>query len=123
MERLLQIFKALSDRNRLRIIAALLHCKELCACQLTELLGVAGATASRHLAQLQNAGLIEGRKHGRWIFFRLSKRLPENLSLEWLKERVSRTTLAGDDRKLLESILAEDPEVICRRQRGETDGG
>jgi len=48
MEKLLLILKALSDKNRLRIFYALLSYQELCACQITEFLNVAGATASRH---------------------------------------------------------------------------
>ncbi len=118
MDTLLSIFKALADKNRLRVIAALLEHRELCACQLTELLGVAGATASRHLAQLQNAGLIEGRKDGRWVFFRLSEKLPCDLPLGWLKERISESDIFADDKEQLEVILSEDPETICRRQRG-----
>ena len=46
------IFKALGDRNRLRILAALLCHKELCACQIHEWLGVTGATASKHLGPI-----------------------------------------------------------------------
>lgn len=118
MDMLLSMFKALADKNRLRVIAALLQHKELCACQLTELLGVAGATASRHLAQLQNAGFIEGRKDGRWVYFRLSEQLPCDLPLSWLKEKVFESEICDDDKDKLEAILSENPETICRRQRG-----
>ena len=118
MDTLLLMFKALADRNRMRIMAALLQHEELCACQLTELLGVAGATASRHLAQLQNAGLIESRKKGRWVFFSLREKPPGELPLSWLKEKLSQSEVIADDRDHLEIILQENPETICRRQRG-----
>jgi DNA-binding transcriptional ArsR family regulator len=121
MDTLLSTFKALADRNRLRVIAALLQHSELCACQLTELLEVAGATASRHLAQLQNAGLIEGRKDGRWVYFRISKNLPSDLPLRWLKEKVFESKTCADDKERLEAILLETPETICRRQRDNKD--
>ena len=49
MKNILSVCRALSDRNRLRIVAALAVHDELCACQLTEMLTVSGATASRHL--------------------------------------------------------------------------
>ncbi len=57
MDDLLSILKALSDKNRLRIFCALLSYEELCACQITEFLQVTGATASRHLSIMVNAGI------------------------------------------------------------------
>ena len=71
MEKLTALFKALSDRNRLRIIAALLKHRELCACQLTELIQVTGATASRHMGVLIASGLVDRRKDGRWVYYRI----------------------------------------------------
>lgn len=62
MEKVLSIMKALSDANRLRIVSALMAFDELCACQITELLQVSGATVSRHLALLVNAEVLESRR-------------------------------------------------------------
>jgi ArsR family transcriptional regulator, arsenate/arsenite/antimonite-responsive transcriptional repressor len=120
MDLFLQMIKALADQNRMRIMAALLQHEELCACQLTELLGVAGATASRHLAQLQGAGLVEGRKEGRWVYFKLSGKLPDMLPLAWLKERLFESDVINEDIIRLNAILLEDPEEICRRQRDDS---
>lgn len=103
-------------------MAALLQHDELCACQLTELLGVAGATSSRHLAQLQNAGLIRGKKSGRWVLYRLASPLPNNFPLNWLQNRLLSDENVQEDKKRLAAITAENPEVICRRQRGEESG-
>jgi len=50
MKNTVSLLKALSDQNRLRVVAALLSEPELCACQIKELLNVTGATVSRHLA-------------------------------------------------------------------------
>ncbi|MCP4021796.1 MAG: winged helix-turn-helix transcriptional regulator, partial [Desulfobacteraceae bacterium] len=69
MEKTLSILKALSDKNRLRITAALLHYDELCACQITELLQLSGATVSRHLSLLHQSKILGRRKDGRWIFY------------------------------------------------------
>lgn len=117
MNDLLMMMKALADRNRLRIMAALLRHDELCACQLTELLGVAGATSSRHLAQLQNAGMIQGRKSGRWVLYRLAEDLPQDFPLQWLAARLNGDEDILEDEKRLVAITAVDPGVICRRQR------
>jgi len=49
----------MSDKNRLRILNALLSHEELCACQITELLQIAGAAASRHLSLMVSSGILK----------------------------------------------------------------
>lgn len=120
MNKALQIYKALSDRNRLRIFAALMHYDELCACQFVELLKVTGATASRHLSQLVQAKLVQSRKEGRWIFYRLTDdRFNADVAEKWLKEELSRSEQLRLDLADLTKITAFDREDLCRKQRGE----
>ncbi len=119
METILSVFKAVADKNRLRIIASLLQHDELCACQMIEMLGVAGATVSRHLAVLQDAGMIISRKDGRWNYFRLNKQLPQDFPKEWLHNTLHNMPDIIKDQEHLDSILKENPVDICRRQRGE----
>ena len=111
-------FKALSDNNRMRIVAALSTHDELCACQITELLQVTGATVSRHLTILSSSGIIENRKSGRWVFFRLKKGGIPAVVLAWLKAELSESTDYKLDLKALKKITASEPEEICRKQRG-----
>ncbi len=118
METPLTILKALSDRNRLRIVAALLDGKELCACQVTEMLQVTGPTVSRHLAQLTRTGLLNSRKEGRWIFFFIPTG-NQSLLLQWIEGQLKDTDQIRTDALALQEILSQDPEVICRKQRGE----
>ena len=119
MNTVLQIFKALSDRNRLRIFAALMHYEELCACQFVELLQVTGATASRHLSQLTQAGLIQSRKEGRWIFYRLTDdKFNVEVAAKWLKEELSQSAGFHADLKTLKKITTFNREDLCRKQRG-----
>jgi ArsR family transcriptional regulator, arsenate/arsenite/antimonite-responsive transcriptional repressor len=70
MRALLKITKALSDRTRLRILR-LLHEGELCVCQVVAALKLAASTVSRHLALLEDAGLVRVRRDGRWAYYRL----------------------------------------------------
>lgn len=123
MEYVLSINKALSDRNRLRIVAALSNYGELCACQITEMLQVTGATASRHLSLLQTAGLLDSRKEGRWIYYSLNACLGPAGSLqpigEWLQHQFQQSQNVFEDMKHLEAIVAMDRADLCRRQRGE----
>ena len=70
MREFLAITKALSDENRVRALMALSG-GELCVCQLIELLGLAPSTVSKHMAILRQARLVEARKEGRWMYYRL----------------------------------------------------
>ncbi|HDS16575.1 MAG TPA: ArsR family transcriptional regulator [Proteobacteria bacterium] len=118
MNTLLPIFKALADRNRLRIFGALLFFSELCACQITELLQISGATASRHLGIMINAGLIESRKDGRWIYYKLHD-TPQSFApvRAWIKTEFTTAAEIQADKKQLEKILSCGQEEIFRRQR------
>ena len=118
MDTAVATLKALADRNRLRIVLALDTAGELCACQITELLQVAGATASRHLARLERAGLLHSRKEGRWIHYRLTA--AADAPLAWARSSVTDHPDLAADRATLRRILTEDPTDLCRRQRGET---
>lgn len=121
VDHLLSLLKAISDKNRLRILNALLSYEELCACQITELLQVAGATASRHLNLMVAAGVLKNRKQGRWIYFRLNT---QDISLEpvfkWIKPRLNDSNQVQKDQKVLEQIVRIPCEDLCRKQRGET---
>ena len=116
----LEILKALSDLNRVRIVAALHRYEELCACQITELLQVTGATASRHLSVLQHAGLLKSRKEGRWIYYRLSPPSGSAALFQWLDESMHASDQVRADEKVLAEIVSVSREDLCRKQRGET---
>lgn len=64
-------FKALADTTRLRILGLLLA-GEVCVCDIHDSLGVPQSKVSRHLAYLRRAGLVEGRKDGLWVHYRLA---------------------------------------------------
>jgi|SRR5579863_5622414 len=65
------MFRAFSDRTRLRILHLLLK-GEVCVGDLVKILQVPQPTASRHLAYLRRAGLVLSRKHGLWNFYTLA---------------------------------------------------
>ncbi len=65
------LFKALSDRTRLRIVGLLLS-GEVCVCHIHESLKLPQPTVSRHLAYLRHAGLVSSRKDGLWVHYRLA---------------------------------------------------
>jgi ArsR family transcriptional regulator len=65
------MFRAVSDRTRLRILN-LLRGGELCVCDLVNALRVPQPKASRHLAYLKKAGLVTARREGLWIHYQLA---------------------------------------------------
>lgn len=69
------LFKALADATRLRILGLLLA-GEVCVCNIHESLKIPQPKASRHLAYLRRSGLVETRRDGLWIHYRLGK-LPD----------------------------------------------
>ncbi len=66
------LFKALSDETRLRILGLLLS-GEVCVCDIHESLKIPQSKASRHLAYLRRAGLVDTRRSGLWIHYRLGR--------------------------------------------------
>ena len=74
MKEFTEKFKAVTDETRLRILYLLINSNsELCVCELTDVLETPQYNISRHLKILRNAGLIEERKEGRWVYFDLVK--------------------------------------------------
>lgn len=71
LEGLEGVLKALADKTRLRILG-LLTSGEVCVCHLHESLRLPQPTVSRHLAYLRRAGLVETRKDGLWVHYRLT---------------------------------------------------
>lgn len=118
MRHLVRTTKALADENRIRILGAL-QGRELCVCQLIELLDLAPSTVSKHLSILRNARLIDSRKAGRWIYYRPAggdapPGIPE--TLEWVWRAFADTRQHAEDSQRMETILEMDPEVLCGSQ-------
>lgn len=75
LARLAKRFHALSDEKRLAIVAQLRH-GERCVCELTGALDAGQSLLSFHLKTLKEAGLVQDRRQGRWVYYSLS---PETL--------------------------------------------
>ncbi len=112
------VTKALADEGRLRMLAAL-DGRELCVCQLIELLGLAPSTVSKHMAILHQARLVEKRKDGRWIYYRLAEcDAPPAVreALLWVERSLAETESVRKDARSLAKILKCDPHELCRKQ-------
>lgn len=68
---LTEVFKALGDENRIRILNLLVQ-QELCVCEMEEILDISQSNASRHLNKLKAAGLITSSKNAQWVYYQIS---------------------------------------------------
>ena len=118
MREVLAIMKALADPSRLRIVAAL-HGRELCLCQIVELVGLATSTVSRHMSILERARLVDARKDGRWTYFRLAGEQgwpAASAAAALVRNALARDVQVRADRARIKEILKTNPEELCRQQ-------
>lgn len=111
-----RIAQALSDENRLRLLLAL-QGRELCVCQMVELLGLAPSTVSKHLSILKAAGLIRSRKDQRWVFYSPVESDAPAASYEavrWASTALSKDAQIAQDCKKLVDIMRINPSDLCR---------
>lgn len=110
MKDLTIIFKALADGNRLRIINMLLA-KPLCVCELTEVLGLATSTVSKHLSILRQAELITDAKDGKWVDYKVNTQSTPQIYgiIEYIKAHTNSEQFI-EDRKRIGSV---DRYTIC----------
>jgi DNA-binding transcriptional ArsR family regulator len=74
MESFIRQAKAIADPTRARMLK-LLEARELCVCDIMDIMGLGQSTASKHLGILKTAGLLESRKDGTWAYYRLSDKV------------------------------------------------
>jgi ArsR family transcriptional regulator len=110
MKDIVNIFKALADPTRLRIVL-LLRRRELCVCELMAVLGMEQSRVSRHMRVLREAGIAEDVREGRWIIYRVPEEanaLLEGLLTGALRDRIERSGEAAADVRKLEDCIQEN---------------
>lgn len=114
MKPVAQLFKALSDETRLRILA-LLTAGELCVCDLMAILDLPQSTVSRHLAYLRHSGLVADRREGVWMYYRLTEAGDgfKGDLLELLARRLPEQQQVAIDKAVLSKRLAGDTTLCC----------
>ncbi len=72
---IIKIFKALSDRKRLRAFSLLLKAETpLCVCEIVDILGISQYNVSRYVKELKQAGLVEEEREGKWVYYSIKDR-------------------------------------------------
>ena len=119
MLQFMNLTKALSDENRVRILMALSVVKELCVCHINDLLELAPSTVSKHLFLLKNAHLLNARKDGRWMYYRLNTGpdAPAVVkdALGWIIKVLSENPVIKADRQRVKEILSVTAQSACSR--------
>lgn len=116
MRALESAMKAAADPTRTRILK-LLEVGPLCVCQVQAVLGLAPSTISRHLSLLKAAGLVDDRRDGKWIEYRLAAGDHNPWApkiLELLRGPLDREPRILTDRRRLRDVRAVPLEQICR---------
>jgi len=106
MNAFLNIFKALSDENRLRILLMLKQ-RPLCVCEMHEVLLIALSTISAHLKLMKNTGLITDEKDGRWVIYRLSENIFLHELLGKLEKELQSDPTVQNDKAIISRITRE----------------
>jgi ArsR family transcriptional regulator len=113
---LLNIFKALSDETRLRILK-LLEKGELCVCDINAALDMIQPKVSFHLRILKEAGLIKDRKQGRWIHYSLDEAdMFRRFLILSVIEKTSTDTLTEDQQRLKEFVMNKQEKTAGGRK-------
>ena len=115
MKKTSKIFKALSDPSRIRILK-MLETRPLCVCEIQHVLKGSQPNVSHHLKTLHEAGLVDSKKDGLWISYRLPDK-PESpihaASLSLLRKSLADDETVKKDRTLVKSV--NRLEITCRR--------
>ena len=108
------IFKALSDETRLRMLSLIMD-GEMCVCEIEHCLGLTQSNASRHLTALKKAGFLSSSKHAQWAYYKLDEGFcNENpLLVRYLREKLTSLPSYASDTRQRELCKEAD---LCGRQ-------
>ena len=110
-----QIFKALGDETRLRIMTLLVSGHELCVCDIMAAVDLPQSTVSRHLSYLRNAGLVNDRRQGIWMYYRINRKKTAYAAalFDLLAAMLSELEQSRSDQHRLQAHLAAKQNSTC----------
>ncbi len=110
------VARALADENRVRILMALRE-REMCVCQVTGFLDLSPSSTSKHLSILKQARLIESRKKGKWVRYRLADSGNSSPivrgALAWVVSGVGDSPAMREDARRIARILEREQETCA----------
>lgn len=115
MNNLMNFFNALSDETRLRIIM-LIYNKELCVCEMCEILELPQPKVSRHLSKLRDMGLVRDERQNQWVFYYLN--IEDDQMLNFIKDindNSSKYDFISNDLEILRKKISNNK--MCGRNK------
>ena len=110
MKTFIRVMKALSDPNRVRVLK-LLQTGELCVCEIQNVLELAQSTVSKHMKILEDAGLVDRKRQGTWMFYSLA----DGSESVYAKNMLTELGHWLDDDKELDAMRKELPDAVVLR--------
>ena len=114
MQDLVELFKALADETRLRILN-LLYERELCVCDVMSVLNITQSKASRHLIVLKRVGLASDRREAQWMYYSLVPDKESRIIEDIVLNRLRKSERCIEDLRLLEKC-PEKKECRCAQR-------
>lgn len=106
LEKATEVFKALGDKTRLRLLKLLADFdREICVCELDDAVELPQYSVSKHLNVLKKAGLLEGCREGTWVYYSLSNNMTP----------LTQEVVDSVDKFLGEKIIVQDKERLRKR--------
>jgi ArsR family transcriptional regulator, arsenate/arsenite/antimonite-responsive transcriptional repressor len=114
---IVEIFKALSDESRVRILN-ILKSKKMCACDIESILNLPQANISRHLSKLKSVGIINSEKKSQWVYFWISEECIEKYSfIKKIFKKDFNEEILVKDREKMEKYLKQ--KKACKLEKGD----
>jgi len=119
LKQYLKVMKALSDRTRVKLIK-MLQARELCVCEMQATLGLSQPSVSKQLRVLEEAGLVESRKEGLWMIYRVAAKA-DSIYAEHLQSMLRQWL--NDDREIQEVVQVASTQNRCEISGRCREGG
>lgn len=116
MRHIAKLFKAVADDTRLMMLGLILKHGEQCVCAFEEGLGISQSKSSRHLRYLANVGLLDDRREGTWIYYRIKENPSKEASqlLKLLSTLLTGSKLDNSEKRLNQWVKGLKKATSCR---------
>lgn len=110
--RLVEIFKSLGEKNRIRIINVLLE-SSICVCELQDVLGLSQVNVSKHLAKLRDSNIVQTNKEAQRVFYSLTEEIANNENLTNVIRSYRDGEIFKNDLKRLAEVESQGNDYVC----------
>ncbi len=114
--RVVEIFKSLGEKNRIRIVNILLETR-ICVCELQDVLGLAQVTVSKHLAKLRDANIVKTDKEAQRVFYSLTDEIATNEELRKIIFSYRDGEIFKNDIDKLSKVNLQKNDYVCPKEQ------